>query len=91
MYLYTVANVGDLKIKIMADKRILTVNAKCSDRCFTTLVEDGKTVRESDGYVPAFFPDGGGDYIYLEIDIETGQILNWQKPAEEDLEKLDLA
>ena len=27
-----------------------------------------------------------GDYIYLDIDIETGQITNWEKPTVEQLQ-----
>ena len=32
-------------------------------------------------YVPSFFPgEHYGDYLILNIDIETGQITNWKKP-----------
>ena len=44
-------------------------------------------MRESDGYVPSGFGIGGGDYIELEIDFETGQILNWKKPSDDDVEE----
>ena len=27
-------------------------------------------------------PDGGGDYVDLEIDVDTGQILNWRANKE---------
>lgn len=30
-------------------------------------------------YVPGIFPAGGGDYLELDIDLETGQILNWNE------------
>jgi hypothetical protein len=47
---------------------------------------EGKVELNYDGYVPSFFPDDHyGDYLYLNIDIETGQILNWKKPTEEQL------
>jgi len=53
----------------MSDNRI-TVSAKCSDMI---------TVRFGDqrleGDVPSFL--GGGDYVTLSIDAETGQILDW--------------
>jgi len=51
------------------------------------LIEDGKTLGTYDGYVPKFFPgDHCGDYIELKIEVETGKILNWQKPTKQQLE-----
>ena len=42
--------------------------------------ENGKKIVEYDGYVPSDSGVGSGDTIELEIDIETGQILNWKNP-----------
>jgi len=55
---------------------IINISAKCSD-CFSMWDENG---REFQGYVPEFF--GGGDYVQLSIDTETGRIIDWN--AEED-------
>ncbi|MGF0237226.1 hypothetical protein ACQR3P_30300 [Rhodococcus sp. IEGM1300] len=42
-----------------------------------------------EGYVPDFFPGQHyGDYLILSIDLETGQIKNWQKPSADDIEKM---
>lgn len=39
--------------------------------------------------VPDFFPgEHYGDYLILNIDLETGQIKNWKKPAATDIEKI---
>lgn len=59
----------------------LQINAKCSDLCYTTVTDSkGNTIREHDGYVPDFMPDDHyGDYVMLDIDPKTGQILNWDK------------
>jgi len=69
-------------------KRIM-INAKCSDLCYVELQhEDGTPIAESNGYVPEWMPgDHGGDYVCLTVDLETGQILNWEKPSDEDLKK----
>ena len=41
--------------------------------------EDGEVMKNYDGQVPEFMPEKHwGDYINLEIDIETGRILNWK-------------
>lgn len=48
-------------------------------------------VGEHDGYVPKWFPNPHiqhyGDYIELQIDVETGKILNWQKPTIKNLDE----
>ena len=71
-------------------KRILKTCIKCVDRFQATLTVDGKEVADYSGYVPEFFPeDHYGDYVELEIDIDTGQILNWKKPTQKELKQLD--
>ena len=63
------------------------VTAKCSDVCNVNyLDENGNKVGERDGYVPDWMPeDHCGDYVEIEIDITTGQILNWKKPTQKQL------
>lgn len=67
--------------------KTLSVSAKCSDMFAATLVGDDE--REYDGYVPGWFPNPNaqhyGDYVILQINIETGQILNWKKPTQKQL------
>lgn len=71
----------------MSKPKFVSVVGKVSDRCFTQLLDENKKVIAThDGYVPALIPGGYGDYIELEIDIETGQILNWVKPTKELLD-----
>ncbi len=68
----------------MSKPTTISICAKCSDM-FSASLDDG---REYDGYVPNFFPGQHfGDYVELEIDLKTGQILNWNPPTEKDLEK----
>lgn len=66
--------------------KVLHISAKCSDLCFVRLVEDSKTIGEHDGYVPNWFPNPNeehfGDYVQLQIDVKTGQILNWKQPSQ---------
>lgn len=56
------------------------IDAKCSDLCTTTVVDNkGTEVFSHDGYVPYFMPgEHYGDYIRLEIDLKSGKILNWK-------------
>jgi len=59
--------------------------AKCSGM-FSASLHDGQTVKNYEGYVPDFFPaQHWGDYVILEIDIDTGKILNWKTPTAQDL------
>mgnify|MGYP003425827716 CR=1 FL=1 len=68
-------------------KNTIKIMGKTSDRC--NIEVDGVNY---DGYVPQFATDKnyGSYYISLEIDITTGQILDWdrrKKQLDEFLEK----
>lgn len=54
---------------------------------YTLLTAEGVKVAElSEEYVPSFFPgDHYGDYLILNIDLETGTILNWKKPSPQEV------
>ena len=58
----------------------LSISAKCSDLCCTEYTDSKGNITESDSYVPKGIGIGDeyGDYIQLEIDMSTGQILNWK-------------
>jgi len=61
------------------------ISAKCSDLFF---MQDLDTGDEYEGEVPVFFDTDtaeGGDYIKLEVDLETGQIQNWIAPTTSEI------
>lgn len=60
----------------------LRVFAKCDDRCQVSVMGTELT---SQGYVPRNIGIGGGDYISLTIDTETGKIEGWQPLDNETL------
>ena len=71
------------------DAKTVIIQAHCVD-CFSASFKDANNVRigkEYSGYVPAFLGDNGDD-VNLKIDLETGQILNWKKPTEEEIKEL---
>ena len=70
--------------------KIISISAKCSDLFSATLHDEkGEQIGEYNGYVPEFFPeDHCGDYVELDIDIETGQIKNWKNPSKAALKKI---
>ena len=57
---------------------IIRVSAKCSDMCMIS--GDGI---DYDGYVPQRTGIGGADYIDMEIDTNTGQIVDFPKLTDE--------
>ncbi len=66
--------------------KTISICAKCSDLFTATLRDNGKNVGEYNGYVPDFMPgENYGDYVLLDIDVNTGKILNWKKPTKTDL------
>ena len=70
--------------------KTIHICAKCSDMFSATLQnEDGTQAGDYDGYVPDFMPGQHyGDYVQLDIDVETGHILNWKKPTQAELKAL---
>lgn len=70
--------------------KIIRINAKCSDMFSADVIDEtGKLLKEYNGYVPRFFPGQHfGDYIELDIELETGKILNWKKPTQSDIDSL---
>jgi hypothetical protein len=78
------------KKTVQVDVTLLKLCVKVSDRFNADLVDaQGDKVGSYEGYVPNFFPgDHYGDYVELDIDLETGQIKNWKKPAATDIEKM---
>lgn len=75
---------------VEVEAKTLKIYSKICDQFSGTLNDaDGEIIAEWDcDYVPRFLPERhyGGDYLILDIDLETGQILNWKKPTREDLE-----
>jgi len=65
--------------------RTIIINAKASDLCHTEYIVDGETKIEADGYCPNLKGISGGDYISLEIDLDTGKILNYKPISHSDI------
>jgi len=67
----------------------LRIHIKVCDRFSATVHdESGAQIGEQeDGYVPGFMPGQHyGDYLILNIDLDTGQITNWQAPTADEIE-----
>lgn len=62
----------------------ISISCKHSDCASMTIMEGEKTILEHDGYMPnvGIF---GGDYTELEIDNQTGLILNWKPITVEEI------
>ena len=76
--------------KVKVNVKTLKIHLKVRDR-FTASLESSTGTEifdQDDGYVPNFMPgDHYGDYVILDIDIDTGQITNWKKPSAEDIQE----
>ena len=74
--------------KVYVDAKTLKIHIKIRDEFSACLQDqDGEEIFcQEDGYVPSLMPgEHFGDYIILDIDIDTGQVTNWKTPSEEDL------
>ena len=74
----------------MSKPKTISISAKCADLFCAALVdEQGNDLCEYQGYVPDFFPGRHwGDYVMLDIELESGKILNWKTPTQAQLAKL---
>lgn len=94
-----------MKIKspkpIMVDAKTLRIFMKVRDEfCADIVSSDGEIIGGStDVYVPDFMPqrvtgatEGShfGDYLILDIDLDSGLITNWKTPMAEQIEKFIL-
>jgi len=77
----------EVKVPKIVNAKILKIQVKCSDAFSCDLVcSEGSVVRSYEGYVPDIMPGKHyGDYVMLDIDIDTGMILNWKVPTKEQM------
>ncbi len=74
-----------IKKTVEVEAKVIQVHCKIRDEgSYILKDQDGEEICCKDGYVPDFFPGNHhGDYLILDIDIETGKILNWVPPSAE--------
>ena len=75
--------------QVKVNAKTLKICVKCSDRfSYSIADQDGEELFcQDDGYVPDFMPGQHyGDYIILDIDIDTGVVTNWKKPTAQQIE-----
>lgn len=74
--------------KVEVEAKTLKIHMKVRDEFECQLLDqDGDSLKIYEGYVPGFMPDNHyGDYLILDIDIDTGQITNWQAPTAAEIE-----
>ena len=74
---------------VQVDAKTLKIHCKVSDR-FTCAIADSEgqeLFSQDDGYVPDFMPGSHyGDYVILDVDLDTGVIKNWKAPTAEQVE-----
>lgn len=75
--------------QVKVNAKTLKIHLKVSDRFSARLVDqDGSEIfDQDDGYVPSFMPGNHyGDYVILDIDLDSGQVVNWKKPTAAQIE-----
>ncbi|MEQ4714645.1 hypothetical protein ABN057_20285 [Providencia alcalifaciens] len=80
----------EVNTKAKVDIKTLRTCIKVSDSFNCDIIDaNGNKVENYSYYVPDFFPGNHyGDYLMLDIDIETGKITNWKKPTPEELQEM---
>lgn len=63
----------------------IKIGGKVSDMFDARIYDDnGVKILDYDGYVPDIPGIGGGDYINITIDLETGKIEDWEPMTAEE-------
>jgi hypothetical protein len=74
---------------VPVDAKVMKLHIKVCDR-FECEIDDqhGETIRQYEGYVPGFMPgEHYGDYLILDIDLDTGKIINWTPPSATEMQE----
>lgn len=73
---------------VEVEAKTLKIHTRVRDEFTASLLdENGNVLADYEGYVPGFMPgEHFGDYIILDIDIDTGQITNWEVPSRAQIE-----
>lgn len=77
-----------IKKEVKVNAKELRLHCKVSDRFTASLHDqDGEEIFcQEDGYVPGLMPGQHyGDYVIINIDIDTGMITNWKIPTADDV------
>ena len=75
---------------VKVNAKTLSLHLKVTDRFSAALNCDDNTEIhvQHEGYVPDFMPGKHyGDYVILDIDIDSGQITNWKTPSAEQIQE----
>ena len=78
--------------QVKVNAKTLKIHIKVRDRFTCDLLDqDGQSIKEHEGYVPDFMPgDHYGDYLILDIDMDTGVVTNWPKPSATQTSRVEL-
>jgi hypothetical protein len=76
-----------IKKEVEVEAKTLHISLKVVDGFGATLTDqDGAVLADYEGYVPDFMPgEHYGDYVMLDVDIDTGKITNWKTPTDAQL------
>jgi hypothetical protein len=70
--------------------KTLKIHCNVADMFTAEIVDaDGKVLGgQNDGYVPDFMPGQHyGDYVILDIDLDSGMVTNWRAPKPEQIQE----
>ena len=70
--------------------KTLQIHIKVRDQFTASILDDegNELGGQDNGYVPGFMPGQHyGDYIILDIDLDTGHVTNWKTPDAKAIEE----
>lgn len=81
--------IGQIKTVPVQAKTLRMCLKVCDGFTAEILDENGNVLGgQDDGYVPGFMPGNHyGDYVMLDIDLDTGMVTNWKIPTANEIEQ----
>lgn len=71
------------------EPHFIKILGKCDDRFNMRFLDTNQSeLGIYEGYVPSWVGLGGGDYINLTIDVNTGQIVGWNEKIAREIREL---
>jgi len=77
---------GHLRVPRNENTRWINIQGKCSDLFLATLYDaEDRVIGEYDGYALSCCHAGDDDYVEMDIDVDSGQIVGWKRPGAGEL------
>jgi len=83
-----ISQIKKVEVEVEVEARTLCLHIRVTDQLKTGLEDQyGNEIFSQNGELPDFVPGSFfGDYLVLRMNIDTGQVMNWEVPMPKQLQ-----